>query len=443
MNIVIVDDERVTLKWLKHTIEDIHPTFNVVGAFFNGEEAFEYCKHNQVDVLFSDIRMPRMNGMKLLEMIRKDNLSIQTILLSAYDDFSYAREALRLGACEYLLKPEITKEILADTLSKVKEKLAKDTRSTIQPIFDESHSHFINILEGTVSSDEMYIKNKLIEWKIDFDSSSLRILLLYYTDITIREHLCEILSFFLKEEQLEFVTLLKESNIIIVLHSAHRIVTQENLAKNLYTTLTSFFCTDFYLSSSSVQQNVAMFPVLYKEAWSALRYRIFYYSNGCILYDNLDKILNHPIKVKIAMDTANQVLNCIGCNQFSNIPVHVTALLDVIEKYKISIDQVKRIIINVVFELFLAIKKEDFAHDIKGFEIMENIILSFEKNFVAIRKELLTYVLELKFQFEKLKKSYGYSDAVKKIITFIQENYQQPISLEEISHFVYLNRTYI
>ncbi len=112
MNIVIADDEEIILKWMKKNIEALSPEHHVIEACINGMQVLNCCLNHQVDVLFTDIRMPIMDGMELLKKLNQNHVLPYTVVLSAYDDFSYARDCLKLGVSEFLLKSEITKDEL-------------------------------------------------------------------------------------------------------------------------------------------------------------------------------------------------------------------------------------------------------------------------------------------------------------------------------------------
>ena len=100
MKVVIADDEEIILKWMKKNIEALFPECQVVATCTNGKQALECCKKWVPDLLFTDIRMPVMDGMELVEQLQDEEKFPYTVILSAYDDFSYAREAMKLGTLQ-------------------------------------------------------------------------------------------------------------------------------------------------------------------------------------------------------------------------------------------------------------------------------------------------------------------------------------------------------
>lgn len=111
IQVVVVEDERLFRESLIRRIEAFED-FRVVGIASNGIEGLFETERLEPDVVFSDIRMPGMDGLLFLEQIRKDHGHIQVVLITGYTEFEYARKALQLGAFDYLLKPLEDTEIL-------------------------------------------------------------------------------------------------------------------------------------------------------------------------------------------------------------------------------------------------------------------------------------------------------------------------------------------
>jgi YesN/AraC family two-component response regulator len=103
-------------------LEQVDPHFSVVGVAFDGEQALEMVTELQPDVLITDIRMPVMDGLQLISAEKSRFSSIISVIVSSYDDFSYTRKAIQLGADDYLLKP-LTVQDLQELLIRVRHKV--------------------------------------------------------------------------------------------------------------------------------------------------------------------------------------------------------------------------------------------------------------------------------------------------------------------------------
>lgn len=118
-NVIVVEDEPLIRNNLIKKIEEADSTFVVTGSAHNGNAALAQITKAPVDLLVTDIKMPVMDGLQLIEKIYFDYPFMKIIIVSGYDDFSYAQKALRFGVTDYILKP-INKEDLERVLRRLK-----------------------------------------------------------------------------------------------------------------------------------------------------------------------------------------------------------------------------------------------------------------------------------------------------------------------------------
>ncbi|BBW97752.1 helix-turn-helix domain-containing protein [Geobacillus icigianus] len=123
MKVAIVDDEALERRALCKMINDHLPDVEVVAEGANGREAIDIAKQYCPDVMLIDIKMPGLDGLQAIEAIRQDGLDIEFIIVSAFDLFDYAKQAMRFGVKEYVLKPSRKEEILS-ALERVSQEIA-------------------------------------------------------------------------------------------------------------------------------------------------------------------------------------------------------------------------------------------------------------------------------------------------------------------------------
>ena len=109
--VVLVDDEALILRGLSTVIPWAEMGCEVVGTATNGQAGLELIRKLKPDILFTDIRMPNMDGLTMLAALGSEFPRMQTAVLTAYRDFDYARQAITLGVCRYLLKPSNLNEL--------------------------------------------------------------------------------------------------------------------------------------------------------------------------------------------------------------------------------------------------------------------------------------------------------------------------------------------
>ena len=114
LKVIIVDDEKFIAQGLQALIDWNAAGYEVAAVLSDGQEALEYIKKLPVDLVITDIMMPKMTGLELLETVRRENLSnAGFVILSGYSEFSYAQKALRYGCIDYLLKPVEKQDLLS------------------------------------------------------------------------------------------------------------------------------------------------------------------------------------------------------------------------------------------------------------------------------------------------------------------------------------------
>lgn len=123
--ILISDDESIVLDSLQYIINQNYKGECGIQTAKNGRQAIELAETYQPDIVLMDIHLPGINGLKAMEEILRINPRIRFLILTAYDNFDYAKEALRLGAVNYLMKP-ISKNTIVEQLSSVMRMIDQD-----------------------------------------------------------------------------------------------------------------------------------------------------------------------------------------------------------------------------------------------------------------------------------------------------------------------------
>jgi len=153
MKILIVDDEPRHRRGMKNIILSLRPTDCVIDAG-DGRTALTMMQEERPDVVFTDIRMPGLDGLELLGMLEHEIVKPVIVMVSAYDRFDYAQLAMRRGAYDYLLKPVVVNKV-ADLLGRIEVLLQEEKRR-------QSESEELKLqLRVAVSA---YRKRLLISW---------------------------------------------------------------------------------------------------------------------------------------------------------------------------------------------------------------------------------------------------------------------------------------
>ncbi|GHI01087.1 response regulator transcription factor [Neobacillus kokaensis] len=128
LKIVIVDDELLERKALRKIIQDHLEQISIVGEASNGRIAIEAAEKTRPDLMLMDIKMPGIDGVEAVKQIRNIDPNIRFIMISAYDTFEYAKEVMRQGVKEYLLKPSPKQDLIA-AIERVRDEIMTEKNS--------------------------------------------------------------------------------------------------------------------------------------------------------------------------------------------------------------------------------------------------------------------------------------------------------------------------
>lgn len=117
--VLLIDDEPIIQLGIRKMIPWDDTQYQLCGTAPNGKEALAFVRNYPVDMIITDLKMPIMDGITLIRALKTEQINIPVLVLSNYSDFDLIREALLEGAIDYLLKVNLSKEILLQQLDKM------------------------------------------------------------------------------------------------------------------------------------------------------------------------------------------------------------------------------------------------------------------------------------------------------------------------------------
>lgn len=159
MKILIAEDDIIIKRTFLEKIHWEENGFQVVGMAQDGQEAYEIALYTCPDIILTDIEMPRMSGLELAEKLQGSLEDCRFIFLTAYDKFDYAREALRLHACEYILKDSNEEEVLCAVKRAAGEIRAHNRNARLTRMGREQmiKNSIFRLLQDSVSAEESIV----------------------------------------------------------------------------------------------------------------------------------------------------------------------------------------------------------------------------------------------------------------------------------------------
>ena len=177
--LMIVDDELLMRVGIRSMLNWEEFDFCVVGEAGNGKEGLELALEASPDLIITDIKMPIMDGLKLIKEASFVLKNCKYVILSNFDELHYVKEALKLGAVDYLIKSEITETSLIELLTKIRQKLQSEQNSLtnvplVQHDYSKSLRHlkdsfFQDIVSGFIGEKDMITKAEELHFRIRSD----------------------------------------------------------------------------------------------------------------------------------------------------------------------------------------------------------------------------------------------------------------------------------
>ncbi len=453
--IFLVDDEVIVRHGIRDCINWEQTDFVFSGEAPDGEFALPLIMEIKPDILITDIKMPFMDGLELSQVVRKNMPWVKIIILSGHDEFGYAREAMRIGVTEYLLKP-VTADDLLESLEKVKaliinEKKERENAEKIKKQLAENaplfRDKFLNeLLLGMVPPVEVIDNCEKLNINIISKFYIVEILELEmsqkdasggeYTEVLQAETLIDnIVS--KNTEIIKFRRMLGEIIVIIKGDNPQSMEeTAYSLAQALKYEVERKTACILGISIGSVRERIKGITQSYKEADEIKNYR-YVYGKRRILGINDIKSDMESKKDFIKIDM-NNTFDFFKCGLKSDVGFFVNKFIDNLNE----IDMKSPIYIHYLF-MDVVISASRFINEIGG-EI-ENLIPwsknleSFVAGIDSIEKfgELTEYTLNKVLEFRDTRVEKKYDSIIKKAKEYIHSNYANSnISLISVASYV-------
>lgn len=416
-NFIIVDDEEIIRKGTLKKIQKLNYPLTCIGEASNGLEALGLLNKLKPDFIITDMDMPLMDGTQLLDNLIKNHPNLKVIVISGFENFSYAQKAIQAKALSYILKP-FSRETIGTVLTQIMETLQeeKEKKNNTSNIAEWNLlSHFII---GNITINKLPIH--LIK---EFSNKQLRLATIYYEQAIQAKTLTDnyILLPHPQEDNMEFVIL------------------EEDEKLNFCDRLSSFSFTSnsFLCGISEKVDNPTQLFEAYKQTITAINTKqnsetknIFHYKR------NEEKRIIHFEKI-------NEIIFFIESGKSNVLKERLTAILtDMIKTNNLTLGEVKQIGIFLLEQTkgmlnnFYNTNTNHTLPDI--YKTVYETIFSFEKlieyfiNFLSNIAESMSY-----------EKIYASKDTIENVKSYISKYYYKDIKLDFLSDIFFLNSAYL
>lgn len=451
--IMIVDDEMLVRIGVKALINWKELGFEIVGEASNGQSAYEKYVALKPDIVITDIKMPKQDGLWLTKKIKEHNPNTEIIFLTCYDDFSYAKEAIKLKVSNYILKAEMEEEELKKILIENKKKLDTSVGQTVtnhsyKLLLKNQQEHLLGLLLSGNRSNELIHEEFLkmhVEWntkkycfiQFDFRASFNNDRNSEYQIANILAACLELIMNKFQDEDMEVFSKQFAKSITCFLMAPNlNEVKIKRCIDYLYSSIRQYFSIGFKSANSPITDTIEETREYLDWIFKASDY-LFYLSNG-----------EHLTKMTMSKEADSQFIYDISMvKEFCKLieGADSEAVFKKIDDIETLLDKLRGNSLEVKLEL------SHMINDIfKRFDICfqeDNDIFNFQKK--VINAEELKEVIEIIREFVKnliIENSNSRIDntelLIKKAIQYISDNYDKKFSLEDIAGYVGISKYY-
>ena len=453
LKVLIVDDEQIIRTGLITKFDWETSNCVPVAAASDYHEAIQAYKEFSPDIIITDINMPKPNGLDLMRDIRKINPDVEFIVISGYDDFSYAKSALESNAAAYLLKPIKFPE-LHNILDKLNEKIeSRKTASAAMSGYNSLKSEQVLMRLLGSSSEQNEVLSETLNKEYSGENYMLALLtldnrrnlpedrLLTINALT-AEHIEETIQAVSARiikcnlESGKFVLLFFLDDSFYYLH-LYKLLNQINIWAN------ESLGATFTIGLSGIFRNIQMLKTAFSQATDALKYRAIIGNNRIIDYITINSAFSSNSTLSAAefkelishiknheYDIAKKILDAFFVKIYRSGDVSL-------EKLKESICELAIVIINFV---------RDDAGSVQfvfGREIKPILELS-ELELVSDIQNWIISMLNVLSEFDALHKDSDIkTDAVKTAIGYIITNYNKPLTVDSIAKQLFISTRHL
>lgn len=457
--VIIADDEESIRNRIISMTEKLSDIFTVVGVYENGFDALENGVPLEPDIIITDIRMPYISGIELIKQAKLELPLVQSVIVSGYDSFDYAKEAIKLGVCGYLTKPVIFAEF-KDTMMKVKESLDEQLNvdKNIKHL-EEQAQYSLRLVQSedlsrlmTMKTIPENLKEKLEEDKINLNAKYQCIVVFDADDEELQYEEEDILQYFLERyvesefSQYPIHYMFYSDNTHMILLGSDEKIKITELVSTLHEIILMMKKVNKISISAGVSDVMSEninYRKMNRHARRSLEYRTVMGKNVVLCFDDLERNDTHSSKIgKIDDNEYKQLSYLISYGRKDDVYEKISALLDTIctPNYKDSYFFVLGNILDSILKSCMDLSKLSTNFETQA-EITRQIFS------IKNKENLYTYFLKVideVFEINNYQRMSGLEVSYDRIVHYIEMHYSDSsLSIEDVANELSYSISYV
>ena len=467
LKMVLADDEVIVRDGLREIITWEEYGIEIIGEAADGQEAVDLCLELSPDILFTDIRMPFLDGLEVASILKERGKELKVIIFSGIQDFGYAKSALNINAEGYILKPLDVSELIA-VVRKVVAKISAERnmaekinklKEQLNENFGAAREKFLhNVLLG-INKKEADIREKLAYFKQPFNADEPMVVAILEIDeysktiANYSEEEKQLLSFSVTSVVEELLNSYCRGFCILMNDNEYGMLfneeeppspqTDTDIFAELVKTLEAFLHVSASIGVGRMVHSVLAIHSAYKDAVNALHFK-FYTGKGSII--NISDIRPNLEKPEYPdlYEEQNQLVHLIRAG---NVQETEQALQNLFAGFRsdqrYTIEYIQRIGIELIYVVSRALY--EIGEDIGAIAGKRPAILDTlykTEHLFELQQQLNDFMLSIANDFAK-KYAQKNGKTIRDIKNIIETQYMEELSVNKIAEAVYLSPNYM
>ncbi|CAM3603473.1 response regulator transcription factor [Marinicrinis lubricantis] len=447
--VLLVDDERMILEGISRMVDWASEGAELSGTARNGIEAMDWICEHTPDIVITDIRMPGMDGLQLVEKCKEHDESIECILLSGFNEFDYARQAMRFGVKHYLLKPcseqaiqKVLREVILDLKQRENRKdFLRHLQQELNKVLPHAKQQFLKELVTNKTYGVRDWENYRRLFGLSADQGEVRLMLFQLEGATQYEHmfaLQNIAEDILGKDILLLSTTIGQ-HVLILIKDAYEPELLFHHIEQIRKTFAGFYHIETTIALSEAG-NITHARRMYRETLECLHHRFYLGEGGLItkkdIGDPMQPASNETITFPFDED---KIVLLIKAGRWHDVEEELRHIFDVLSEWRLETTVAKSYLIQLYLSIIRQSGSESIQKDLHEVARMEQMdTLQALRDFIVSAAERITMS-----HYQQNKRRH--SSIIQKVLDIIHSNLGNPrLSLHWVaSEMLYMNEDYL
>lgn len=459
--ILIVDDDAVFRAQMKSIMNWEEEGFTIIAEARNGKEAIESIEKVKPDIVITDMSMPVMNGVELIEYLSEYHQEVQVIALSAYNDFNFVRDSMKKGAVDYLLKDQFDESQCRFILKSVSQKLSQrtDAAQRTKKSRERLEQEFILLLLSGCAGNQEEISSRLRELNLENIQDGVIVAVAELDNQTYKKALDQNeyyrFMYSIKSILQESSHLCRGTHVVMIGHSRMLMLIPvsgfsfqnfQNLCRRMLTEMQHnvklFLNENISFGVSGLCKDISELPIYYEQVGELLEKEHFH-GKKAFIAEVTNELQNRKIAF-LDMKIEQNIYDALNHRTNENVVSIIGKLFDDFIRDGYNKEDIQMVLAELL-NIATKVMQDNQLPTMQVFSVQNlsnDILLSFN-TLPQIKEWYMSVFEKLDTLLQQRKVIERYNENTRRAIDYMNKNYSAKISLKDIARELHVNRSYL